>query len=661
MSGARSWALPISTWSPAWRSQSRYWSVSITTKLSLPVTTPPFASTRTISPTSPATESASRATSTPTSNRSSPRSRVLRGTQGSLWVARLTARVQRACRICSGPLALSHSGEGSGLTAESFAPTNHRPGEHAGLWACADCGTVQQIDIPKGAALEDLYREMADSDYLAEEQGRRETARRLLDLVGAHGPPGTLLDVGCGHGLLLDEARRRGFSVKGIELSRTAAGYARDVLGLDVFEGALEEFAAAHEGPGFDAIVLADVIEHLPDPLGALDACRDLLNPGGALCVVTPDPASLTARAAGGRWWGYLPAHTFLFPRATLRELLEARALVIAEDVPLRRTFTARYWLNGLAERGGGLGRTVATLARAPVAGRPLTLSLHDERVILAHKLEPARPPKPLVRQRGGDYRVHVVLPAYKAVETVELVAGAIPPDAVDRALVVDDASPDDTSETALRAGFDVVRHHANRGYGASQKTSYVRAILDDADAVVMVHADNQYDPALVAQMVRPIEAGIADVVIGSRLLEDEAIAGGMPRWKWVGNRALTAIENMAFRRGYSEYHTGYRAFSTEFLRSIPFLRNSDEFVFDQEIFAQMVSTRARVVELPIPTRYFLEASTVSFRASVEYGLRTLGVLLRYRLHERGRRWSLLSPPATRIRAESETGAAVSE
>ena len=200
-----------------------------------------------------------------------------------------------------------------------------------------------------------------------------------------------------------------------------------------------------------------------------------------------------------------------------------------------------------------------------------------------------------------------------------------------------------------------MLRHPANRGYGANQKTCYVRAILDGADAVVMVHADNQYDPALVAQMVKPIEAGIADVVIGSRLLEDEAIAGGMPRWKWVGNRFLTSIENLAFRRGYSEYHTGYRAYSTDFLRGIAFLRNDDGFVFDQEIFAQMGRRGARVIELPIPTRYFREASTVSFGSSVEYGLRTLGVLARYRLDERRSRWPLLRPPAARLAADRDS------
>jgi hypothetical protein len=147
--------------------------------------------------------------------------------------------------------------------------------------------------------------------------------------------------------------------------------------------------------------------------------------------------------------------------------------------------------------------------------------------------------------------------------------------------------------------------------------------------------------------MVRPIIEGRADAVMGSRLLEDRAIAGGMPRWKWVGNRFLTSIENLAFNKDFSEYHTGYRAYSTDFLKTIPYLRNSDGFVFDQEIFAQLVDRGARVVEIPIPTRYFLEASSVSFRASVRYGLETLGVLARYRIDERRRRWPLLRRPVS--------------
>jgi 2-polyprenyl-3-methyl-5-hydroxy-6-metoxy-1,4-benzoquinol methylase len=562
------------------------------------------------------------------------------------------------CRICSGRLELRYPGRAAELTPEAFAPTNHRLGEHRDLWACRECGTVQQAPLPGGEALHALYRGMADDAYLSEEAGRRETARRLLDLIGRHVPAGALLDVGCGHGLLLDEARRRGYDVTGIELSRGAAEYAREVLGLDVREQPVERFIEAQPPAWFRVIVLVDVLEHLEDPLGALDACERLLAPGGALCVVTPDPSSATARAAGRRWWAYVPAHTFLIPRRTQRELLESRGLVISEDIPFVRSFALRYWLGGLAERGGPLARALERLARGGPGGRDISLSLGDERVLLAHKVEVARPPDPLMRPRGGPVAVHVVLPAYRAAETVELVARSMPVAAADRALLVDDASPDDTSEVALRNGLDVLRLPANRGYGANQKACYVRAIRDGADAVVMVHADNQYDPALVANMVKPIEAGIADVVIGSRLLEDEAIAGGMPRWKWVGNRFLTAIENAAFRRGYSEYHTGYRAFSTEFLRSIPFLRNSDGFVFDQEIFAQMVARRARVIELPIPTRYFREASSVSFRASVEYGLRTLLVLLRYRLDGRRGRWPLLRRPAARLEPERSRAAA---
>jgi glycosyltransferase involved in cell wall biosynthesis len=224
-----------------------------------------------------------------------------------------------------------------------------------------------------------------------------------------------------------------------------------------------------------------------------------------------------------------------------------------------------------------------------------------------------------------------------------------MPVDAADRALLVDDASADETTPAALQAGFEVIAHPANRGYGANQKTCYVRAVRDGADVVVMVHADNQYDPALLREMVAPIERGEADVVIGSRLLEDESIAGGMPRWKWIGNRALTWVENRAFGRRYSEYHTGYRAFSADFLRSIPFLRNSDDFVFDQEIFAQVLARRARVREIPIPTRYFHEASTVDFITSLRYAFKTLWVLARFRLD---RRWALLRRPAAWIAPE---------
>jgi len=554
------------------------------------------------------------------------------------------------CRVCSGELQLRVRGTGGSPTADAFCPSCHELGRHGDLLACRECGSVEQPELPGGPELHGLYRETRDDDYLAEEHGRRVTARRLLDLVGARVPAGRLLDVGCGHGLLLDEARARGYDTVGLELSRAAAAHAREALGLDVLELPLEEF---EDSDGFDAVVLADVIEHLEDPAAELGRCARLLRPGGVLCVVTPDPSSLAARLAGRRWWGYLPAHTVLLPRTTLRELLLAQGLVICADVPLVRTFAARRWVSGLAERLGPLRAPVEAVARALPPRASLSLSLGDERVVLAQRVEVLRAPEPLMTDRGGTAKVQVVLPAYRAARTIPSVVDEMPEGVADRALLVDDASPDETTPVALAHGLDVLRHPVNLGYGGSQKSGYARALLDGADVIVMVHADDQYDPALAAQMVEPILDGRADMVIGSRLLEDRAIAGGMPRWKWIGNRLLTKIENRAFGVRFSEYHTGYRAFSAELLRSIAFLRNSDRFVFDQELFAQVIARGARVVEIPIPTRYFREASSVDFLTSVRYGLETLGVLARFRADRRGRRWSLLRRPAAPLPARA--------
>ena len=536
-------------------------------------------------------------------------------------------------------------GDGVAPSAAAFSPSAHAVGGHGDLLICRECGTVQQPTLPSGQPLHDLYREMRDDDYLAEEEGRRATANRLLDLIAAHRPRGRLLDVGCGHGLLLDEARRRGYETVGLELSQEAARYAREALGLDVREWPLEAFGQGTNGdsPGsFDVIVLADVLEHLDDPVAAIATCAALLRPAGVLCVVTPDPSSLTARIAGARWWGYLPAHTFLLPRRTLRELIAARGLVISTDVPFVRTFAARRWVSGLAERLGPLSGPL-TRAADRLPPFPISLSLGDERVILAHRTLVRNAEQPLLHHSNGRAPIHVVLPAYRATRTIPDVVAEMPPEAADRALLIDDASPDETSDVALLHGLDVLRHPANRGYGASQKTGYVRALRDGASVIVMVHADNQYDPGLVAEMAAPILAGEADIVIGSRLLVDRAVAGGMPRWKWLGNRLLTGIENFVFGVRFSEYHTGYRAFSADFLRSIPFLRNSDDFVFDQEIFAQMLARGARVREIPIPTRYFHEASSVDFFTSLRYAFKTLWVLGRFRLD---RRWALLRRPA---------------
>jgi 2-polyprenyl-3-methyl-5-hydroxy-6-metoxy-1,4-benzoquinol methylase len=227
---------------------------------------------------------------------------------------------------------------------------------------------------------------MRDEDYLAEEEGRRRTARRLLDLLAAHAPRGRLLEVGCGHGLLLDEARRRGYAVEGLELSVEAARYARERLGLSVREMVLED--AALDSERYDAVLLVDVLEHLDDPVAALERLRTMLAPGGALLIVTPDPSSFMARVARRRWWGYLPAHFCLIPRKTLRKLMCAGDLVLAEDVLYVRSFTPGYWLRGLGERGGWAAGAIGYVAERLPRKALLTASLGDERVMIARRID---------------------------------------------------------------------------------------------------------------------------------------------------------------------------------------------------------------------------------------------------------------------------------
>jgi SAM-dependent methyltransferase len=259
-------------------------------------------------------------------------------------------------------------------------------GEHGDLYRCGDCGTVHQSSAPRGRELHDLYREMSDERYLREEEGRRRHARRLLDLLAVHMPRGRLLDIGCGYGLMLDEARRRGYDVEGVELSVAAARYARERLGLPVREMALEDAAldGALDGERYDVVLAVDVLEHFDDPVVALDRMCALLAPGGVLLIVTPDPSSFVARVAGSRWWCYEPAHICLIPRKTLYELIGRRGLTLAEDRPLVHTFTLRYWLAGLSECSGWAKGAIAYVAARLPRELTLTASLRDDRILLA-------------------------------------------------------------------------------------------------------------------------------------------------------------------------------------------------------------------------------------------------------------------------------------
>jgi len=233
--------------------------------------------------------------------------------------------------------------------------------------------------------------------------------------------------------------------------------------------------------------------------------------------------------------------------------------------------------------------------------------------------------------------KVVVVMPAYNAGRTLRMTYEELPKDTVNLVILVDDGSRDETLEVARQLGLEIFVHNRNYGYGANQKTCYTEALRAGADVVVMVHPDYQYDPRLVPQMVEPIVRDAADVVLGSRLKSGSALAQGMPWWKYVANRVLTWVENAAFGLRLSEYHTGYRAFRREVLETVNFAANSDGFIFDQEIIAQVVAARFRIAEIAVPTRYFPEASSAGFGQSVVYGLRILAVVFWYTLS----RWGL--------------------
>jgi glycosyltransferase involved in cell wall biosynthesis len=234
--------------------------------------------------------------------------------------------------------------------------------------------------------------------------------------------------------------------------------------------------------------------------------------------------------------------------------------------------------------------------------------------------------------------KVVVVMPAYNAARTLEMTYKDLPREHYDSVVLVDDASGDDTVRLARALGLTVFVHRRNLGYGANQKTCYTEALRSGADIIVMVHPDYQYDPRLLPDISAPIRAGRADVVFGSRLLGQSAVKQGMPRWKYVANRVLTAIENRIFHLRLSEFHTGYRAYARRSLEQVNFRANSDDFIFDQEIVAQLVAAGARFAEIPVPTRYFPEASSASVRDSIVYGLKILRLLVVWVLHRRGLR-----------------------
>jgi glycosyltransferase involved in cell wall biosynthesis len=236
----------------------------------------------------------------------------------------------------------------------------------------------------------------------------------------------------------------------------------------------------------------------------------------------------------------------------------------------------------------------------------------------------------------NSDARIVIVLPAYNAARTLEKTYADIPREKIAKIILVDDVSQDQTVEIARALGLSVVIHIQNRGYGGNQKTCYLEALKEDADVVVMLHPDHQYDSRLVPELVEPIFSGKADMVMGSRILNGCALEGGMPFWKYLANRILTMAENIVYGTSLTDCHSGFRAYSRKLLTTVPFLLNSDDFVFDSQMISQAVYLGFKIGEIPVQARYFPEASSVNFKVSTIYGLKTLGVMLRFLLQRIG-------------------------
>ncbi len=255
---------------------------------------------------------------------------------------------------------------------------------------------------------------------------------------------------------------------------------------------------------------------------------------------------------------------------------------------------------------------------------------------------------------RSRQHKVIAVLPAYNAERTLAATLADFPAGSVDEIVLVDDGSKDRTVEVAREMGLTVIVHPANKGYGGNQKTCYRYALDRGADVVVMIHPDYQYDARVIPHAVGMIELGICDVVLGSRIRSrQEALKCGMPWWKYLSNRALTTFENIALGQNLGDFHSGFRVYRRKVLETIPFERNSDDFVFDSQFLAQAVHFGFRLGDIPVPVRYFDEASSINFKRSSVYGIRTLTTMMRFWLH-RCRLWrTRLFRPLTDAERES--------
>jgi glycosyltransferase involved in cell wall biosynthesis len=520
---------------------------------------------------------------------------------------------------------------------ESYAITDHSVNVPLRIVKCQKCGFIYANPRPPVRRLINNYSDMVDELYLEEERGRRLSAQSILKQLSRLKKKGKLLDIGCATGFLLDEARKAGWHTYGIDLSKWATDHAKDKLGLDnIFRGSLKD--ASYPDNFFDAVVMKDTIEHITDPRATLIEIRRILKPDGIICINTPNIDSLISKILKARWWGVKQSHLYYFTRGTLFKMLRSTGFTPVRAKSHVRVFSLHYWMERFKTYNKYLYGFFRFLLRAHFIKKGLVrINFGDQIDVYARKTralkyieELERPPQTVEKKKA---KVVVVLPAYNAAKTLKKTVEDIPEDLRKDIILVDDASSDNTVRLARSLGLTVLAHKKNMGYGANQKTCYKKALEEGADIVVMVHPDYQYDPKVIPQLVDPIREGRADAVFGSRMMKGGALEGGMPFWKHNANILLTALENVTFGTFLTEYHSGFRAYSAKVLKTVNLQANSNGFLFDTEITAQVLLHGFKIEEIPIRTRYFDEASVIKLWPGILYGLGILATLLKYAIH----------------------------
>ncbi|MFC1658629.1 methyltransferase domain-containing protein [Candidatus Omnitrophota bacterium] len=508
------------------------------------------------------------------------------------------------------------------------------------IFKCNSCGMIFAEQDKKVAYYVDKYTNMVDTDYLQEEKGRRQASINILKRIERYKKNGRLLDIGCANGFFLDEARRRGWAISGVEFSKWAVDYAKEKLNLNVLRGSLEE--AAFPGCSFDVIVMLDVLEHLTDPKSTLLEVRRVLKNDGILYISTPNILSAMSRILRAKWWGINKFHLFYFSKTTFEKMLDACGFRVKKYSSRVRIFSIKYWAKRVKVHSYLLYRILESISRIKNIGKlHLKINFHDQIeavAVKARKLDYLVSSVTAKKKRiiKKDMKIFVVLPAFNAEKTLKRTVEDIPKSVVDKIILVDDKSTDRTVEVTKTLGLEIFEHKQNMGYGANQKTCYRKALEEGADIVIMVHPDYQYDPTLIPELIEPIKEGRADAVFGSRMMKGGALEGGMPLWKHNANILLTAFENVVLGTYLTEYHSGFRAYSADLLRTVNFEFNSNAFIFDTEIIVQALIHHFKIEEIPVQTRYFDEASKIKFLPSVIYGLSIIWTMMKYILHNKG-------------------------